>query len=434
MTLSLEADRSYEDFYREHADRFTAFLAHALGRSREGGGGRVDVADTLQEAMLRTLEHWPELEQIADAERDRRVYRYLRDAAGEALRREHGRVAPRHQRAHVIAFDFGQLHVSEDAPSSREQELTASVLGAMAGDLAASAQASARREVLDRAVLLAGLRALGEREAVVFIAVDYLERDQDELAAELGLGFGALRSTLFEARRVFYGVVRHAAGIELDEEERARLHAYRAGELVGRERRVARRHLQSCASCQALVRETTRFGERAQSILAPLPFLAGAGALVGRTPPKAGAATGGGVGGGLLGQPGAAKALAATVGVLTLGVGAGGWLAEGRDPIDRAVLEVPSGLIVKTALVKVAARAPSPSRGKATTRASRPARAKRRASQATNQTSTIAPIQATAAPPPPPAVEAVTPTPAASKSAPPAGSSSSNGGGEFLGQ
>jgi hypothetical protein len=38
--------------------------------------------------------------------------------------------------------------------------------------------------------------------------------------------------------------------MEVDEEDRARLHAYLAGELAGRERRLARRHLLHCQACK----------------------------------------------------------------------------------------------------------------------------------------------------------------------------------------
>ena len=49
--------------------------------------------------------------------------------------------------------------------------------------------------MLDRGVLVAGLRALTEREAVVLIAVDDLDWDQQQLADRLSIGFGASRQT-----------------------------------------------------------------------------------------------------------------------------------------------------------------------------------------------------------------------------------------------
>ena len=137
-----------------------------------------------------------------------------------------------------VAYDFGALEADGESLEPRERELTVAVLGAMVRDLADDLAPAERRVLLDRGVLLAGLRALSESEAVALIAVDRLGWEQRELADRLGVEFGRLRETLFNARKLFYGVVRHAVGVEVDEEERARLHAYQAGELVGRERRL----------------------------------------------------------------------------------------------------------------------------------------------------------------------------------------------------
>src|ERR1700712_5385645 len=90
-------DVSYEQFVVEHADRFAEYLRGVLGRQAEGRGGRIGVEDALQEALLRIYDQWPELQEIRDDERDRRLYRYLRDAASQALRREHGRHGQRPQ-------------------------------------------------------------------------------------------------------------------------------------------------------------------------------------------------------------------------------------------------------------------------------------------------------------------------------------------------
>jgi hypothetical protein len=43
--------------------------------------------------LLQIYEEWPELQDAHDDERDRRLYRCLRDAAGQALRAEHGRTS-----------------------------------------------------------------------------------------------------------------------------------------------------------------------------------------------------------------------------------------------------------------------------------------------------------------------------------------------------
>jgi DNA-directed RNA polymerase specialized sigma24 family protein len=255
--------------------------------------------------MLRILREWGELEHAGEDERSRRLYRCLRDAAGEALRREHGRRDARRPRPRVVAYDFGALEADVQELEPRERELTVAVLGAIVRDIADGSNAAERRALVDRGVLLAGLSALSEREAIVMIAVDRLGWDQRELAERLGLEFGRLRETLFAARKLFYGVVRHAVGVEIDDTERARLHAYLAGELAGRERRLTRRHVQHCQACQTMMREQRVFTGRAQHLLAPLPFVSAAhvlakpatvkGAAVGATPVSVG----------LLGQPGA---------------------------------------------------------------------------------------------------------------------------------
>jgi hypothetical protein len=242
------------------------------------------------------------------------------------------------------------LEADGESLEPRERELTVAVLGAMVRELADDTAQLERRALVDRGVLLAGLRALSEREAVALIAVDRLGWEQRELADRLGVEFGRLRETLFNARKLFYGVVRHAVGVEVDEEERARLHAYLAGELVGRERRLARRHVIHCQACQALIREQRRFTEGAHQLLAPLPFVLGAHVLAKPTAVKGAAVAAMPTGAGLLGQAGAAKALAATVGLLGTGVGVDAWLSVNASdkPVGViAALPAPSQLMTR---------------------------------------------------------------------------------------
>lgn len=320
---------SYEDFVRLHADRFGDYLRGMLGRQAEGRGGRVPVDDTLQDALLQIYEDWPALQAVHDDERDRRLYRCLRDAAGQALRAEHGRTDQVSAPVRIVPFDFDRLGVREyNELPVRERELAASVLGAMVRDYADGQREA--RAVIDRGILVAGLRALSEREAVVLLSVDYLRWDQHALAERLGLGFEAMRKTLFEARTVLYALVRHAAGIDADDEERARLAAYLAGELTGPEKRAARRHLQHCKTCQALQRERDVFGRDAVGVLAPLPFLFGAQVLTKRSVVKGASGTGGAAVG-LFAQPGAAKATAIVATLLSAGVSYAAWLARDAD-------------------------------------------------------------------------------------------------------
>jgi DNA-directed RNA polymerase specialized sigma24 family protein len=338
---------SYEEFVRMHAERFAAYLRGMLGHQAEGRGGRVPVDDTLQNALLAIYSEWPELQAVRDEERDRRMYRCLRDAAGQALRTELGRRNAATPRPQFVSLDRVMQTLEEDDGPARERELSAALLGAMVKDMASAEASRDERLTLDRGILVAGLRALTEREAVVLIAVDYLDWDQRELADHLGLGYSLVRQTLFVARKIFYTLVRHAVGLEVEDEERARLTAYMHGELKGADKREVRRHLQHCKSCQDLQREQRVFGRDALGVLAPLPFIFGARVLAKGSSAKA-ATFGSGAGTGLFAQAGAAKATATVMAFLTVGVGTSAVLAQldqdrhARDPVAPRVVE-PAG-------------------------------------------------------------------------------------------
>lgn len=308
-----DAGVDYDEFVDLHAEQFTRYLRRLLDRKAEGRGGRVGVEDTLQEALVGIYRRWPELERLEDDERDRRLYRCLRSAAVDALRREYGareRSAPRPQ---LIAYDFAALDTHDDDRPVRERELTAAVLGGMARDVA---EGDASGVVLGRAVLMAGLRALSEREAVAVIAVDHLGWDQQALAEHLGVGYSTLRETLYVARKLLSMTIRHATEVEVSDEEQAQLSALRAGELKGAERRLVARHLGHCSACQALDAQQRAFGHGAAQLLVPLPFVSGAGALVKRSVVKTAPAP---AASGLFAQPGAAKVAAAVMGLLVSG-------------------------------------------------------------------------------------------------------------------
>lgn len=303
----------YDEFVDRHAEQFSRYLRRLLDRSAEGRGGRVGVEDTLQEALVSIYRRWPELELLEDDERDRRLYRCLRSAAVDAIRREYGARNRATPRAQLIAYNFAELDSHDDDRPVREREMTAAVLGGMARDIATGDGSGV---VLGRAVLMAGLRALSEREAVVVIAVDHLGWDQQRLADHLGVGYSTLRETLYVARKLLSMTIRHAAEVEVSEEEQAQLSAFRAGELKGSERRVVARHLARCPACQALDAQRRAFGHGAAQLLAPLPFVTGASALVKRSVVKTAPAP---VASGLFAQPGAAKVTAAVMGLLMTG-------------------------------------------------------------------------------------------------------------------
>lgn len=325
-TTPIAEGRSFEEVVSLHSERFAAYLRGMLGFQAEGRGGRIPVADTLQEALLAIYSEWPELRDVRDDERDRRMYRCLRDAAGRALRTELGRRGSKTSRPQLVSLDRLMQSLDDDAPA-RDRELTASLLGTMVQEMSGRETAHDARMTLGRGILVAGLRALTEREAVVLIAVDYLGWDQQQLSERLGVGYSSVRQTLFAGRKIFYTLVRHAAGVEVDDEERARLVAYLSGELRGAEKREVARHLRHCRACQQLQREMDAFGGRAVAVLAPLPFLFGAKVLAKKSSVKA-ATVGSGAGTGLLTQPGAAKAAAAVVSLLSVGVGTSAVLAQ----------------------------------------------------------------------------------------------------------
>ena len=438
---------SYEEFVRLHAEEFRRYLSTVLGRAAEGRGGRVAVDDALQEGLLRIHAEWPELLQARDEERERRLYRCLRDAAGEALRAEHGRRGHRGQRPRIVTIDFGALHDSSDAQPMADRELTAAVLGAMARELVSDRRDAEARAMLDRAVLMAGLRALTEREAVVLIAADYLGYDQHQLAERLGMGFAPMRRELFDARNLFYTVVRHAAGIEVEQEERARLVAYLAGELRGRERWVAGRHLRHCEACQALEREQRVFGRDAFGVLSPLPFVFGAKVLVRRSDVKASILGVGWGTGGLLGQAGAAKALAIVVGVLGVGVGVSAWLAERHEQpahhtraVTAAGVVAPAGGMWREAtLPSVPSVQHKSTHHKKATKKKTTSHKRHRSNSmgASSSSDATASPSATTSPPPattsPPPTSGQRATPGSSSTGSGSGSSGSGGDGEFFG-
>jgi DNA-directed RNA polymerase specialized sigma24 family protein len=318
-------DEVYDRFVAEHAEQFTRYLRRLLDRTAEGRGGRVGVEDTLQDALVRIYQQWSELAGLEQGERDRRLYRCLRSAAVDAVRREYGareRSAPRPQ---IIAYDFAGLDAHDDDRPVRERELTAAVLGGMARDIAGG---DASGVVLSRAVLVAGLGVLTEHEAVAVIAVDHLGWDQRRLAEELGVGYSTLRETLYVARKLLSMTIRHAAGVEVSEQEQAQLAALRAGELKGAERRAVVRHLGRCPACQALDAQRQAFGHGAVQVLSPLPYVFGAHVLVRRSVIKTAPVA---AGGGLFAQPGAAKVTAAVMSLLVAGGATAAVLAAVSD-------------------------------------------------------------------------------------------------------
>ena len=439
-TAPIAEGGSYEEFVRLHADQFASYLRGMLGRQAEGRGGRVPVDDTLQDALLAIYSEWPELQAVRDEERDRRMYRCLRDAAAQALRTELGRRGSVTSRPQFVSLDRVMQTLEQDGGPARERELGAALLGAMVRDMASGESTRDARLTLDRGILVAGLSALTEREAVVLIAVDHLDWGQHQLADQLGLGYSLVRQTLFVARKVFYTLVRHAVGVEVEDEERARLTAYLQGELKGAEKREVRRHLQHCKPCQELQREQRVFGRDALGVLAPLPFIFGAQALAKPASAKA-AAFGSGAGAGLFAQPGAVKAAAAVMTTLTVGVGTTAVLAQvdqhrQRGSVAPQVVALPGASTQPPPGGMRRISAPSPTARTSTTSAAAGAPTKRhRASRSRGSSSNTSPSTVqqttTAQSSPPPASSPTTSSAGASTKSSP--KPSGGGNDEFFG-
>ncbi len=108
-----------------------------------------------QDALLAIYSEWPELRDVRDDERDRRMYRCLRDAAGRALRAELGRRGSKTSRPQLVSLDRLMQLLDDDAPA-RDRELTASLLGTMVRDMSEGEAARDARMTLSRGILVAG--------------------------------------------------------------------------------------------------------------------------------------------------------------------------------------------------------------------------------------------------------------------------------------
>lgn len=260
------------------------------------------------------------------------------------------------------------------------------------------------------AVVIAGLRALTEHEAVVLIAADHLGWDQQRLAEHLGVGYSTLRETLYVARKLLSMTIRHAAGIEVSAEEQAQLAAFRAGELKGTERRAVGRHLGRCHACQTLDAQRQGFGHGAAQLLVPLPYVLGAHVLVKRSVVKTAPATGGA---GLFAQPGAAKVTAAVMGLLVAGGAASAILAavseqRGHHLHPAVAMTTSKGFPPPGGMRRIEPPAVHPKprqrhrkRGHAADHAKPPAQSQTKTTTAQQQTPTVTQQQQTTATPPP---------------------------------
>lgn len=135
--------------------------------------------------------------------------------------------------------------------------------------------------------------------------------------------------------------MRHAVGVEVDDDERADLLAYLRGELSGAKKTEVGRHVKSCEECQQLQREMRLFNRDAVAVIAPVPALFGAHVLAKRSSLKA-ATMGSGAGTGVFAQSAAAKTAAGiTAALVTTGFFGVGVLAQ-FQPGDRDPASTPA--------------------------------------------------------------------------------------------
>lgn len=253
------------------------------------------------------------------------------------------------------------------------------------------------------------------------------------LGGAAGTNVNALRQTLFTARKLFYELVRHAVGVELDPKEHGRLVAYVAGELKGSEKRAVSRHVRHCRSCQDFQRELRVFGRDAVGVLSPLPFVVGAKVLSQRAVVKPSVAVGSGTAAGLFAQAGAAKATLGVVGLLALGTGTVAVLAELQNhhrsgPEPQVLAQAPettaAGYIAPGGMRHVALPAT-----KATKKVEHPKRARRRRPASTQAAGGSATSAARQVVPPPSSTQGQS-TPSSTGTGVPKKTSPSSSGGD----
>lgn len=467
--------RSFEQFVAEHTGLLRKYMAGQLS-----GAANVSLEDALQEGLVRIWKEWDSWP--ADAEqRLRYAQRALKCAAIDAVRRQYGRDGTRPQ---DVAVDFALAEAGGAVEGGRITDTTLAALG-----LALAEQAHERRydtRLVERNVLVAALVALKPLERRVVWELAHEGRSHKELADELGITAMKVRDTFFEARALLRTLIAHADGSDVPRKERARLFALLDGELRGRERRMAQRHLDHCPACQRLATIEHNVTAAGAYVFGPLPLVlaaigdparfllpgassstaAVAGGATSAT--AAGGATSAAAAGfapaavspavtvaahglaGAAGALGAKFAIAVTALTLATSAGAAAWLSELREQPDagaaaapvpvsgpRGVVEAPrTGAVRVVSLAEQEAAAERRERARARAerereqraRARRAAAAKRRAA-ARRRAAQTAPAPA-AAPAPAPAASAV---PATARPGGGAGTTAGGGGGACTG-
>jgi DNA-directed RNA polymerase specialized sigma24 family protein len=236
--------------------------------------GRTDADDALQQAYLRLMgdfERWPA--DLTDEQRLAFAHRTVHLAAKDALRQQFGR-SDRAPKPREIPVDFAEDSREDDAATSPTQFLAQQLLSSSA------ARYPGDDEHLDTALKVAALGAL-DPVAHRIVTASQLGLNHRQVAKQLGLSHQTVRAKDCEARALLFSLIACARGRDIREATDINLFGYLEGERLSRaERRLAKQHLEHCASCQQIAGLRGEVDKVARRLVLPLPLvLAGPGAL-----------------------------------------------------------------------------------------------------------------------------------------------------------
>lgn len=392
---------SFQAFVDEHRHLMSDYIAR-----RMRGTPELCSEDALQEALIRIWQqwrHWP-----ADPER-REVYmrQALKVAAVDAIRARYGRNLNRPREYPVNFADLDRCVPTEPGAHAIVRELGL----AIARD---SLEHRPEHRDIERSVLVAAFAALTDLERRVLFMTAHGDNGA-QIAQELGVRHQLVRETLMRSRRLVRSLIEHADAGKVSPEEARRLWNLRDGNLSGRPKREAQRHLNHCTTCRRLAGIEDTVSKAGVRVFLPLPAgmalaakglagsgAAGASASAGSSTPASGAiaATAGGLLSGVT-----AKA-AVALGVLAVGgsLAGTGKLYRDRDrpaPVQRSPLAATAPTAGPQPATRPARRAATPTAAK---KPARPVRSRVRRTtshaaapsspQTTEPTSTFAPAVA----------------------------------------
>jgi RNA polymerase sigma factor (sigma-70 family) len=224
---------------------------------------RLDAEDVLQDALMRILKEfgdWPRGEET----RLRYAQEAIQLTAADAARKQARR---RRLAGEEVLVDFAAAEERRGSEDGHD-----SIASALSSAMAARADSAEDIDALvERSVVAASFKALDEQErTAMYLSLNgYKPR---EIAPRMGLDDAKVRQMLHQARAVVYDLVLHASGESVPKRDVERLVALREGRLSGREKRLARRHLENCAACQRLAELEGRVEGAAATAFVP-PFL-----------------------------------------------------------------------------------------------------------------------------------------------------------------